>query len=256
MILLIVIAMIIMILFITYQNNAEKFEVTEAIQTLSSMYSSGSIKSNKMEIGDKIEIVPVSTPEYDGLYVKSKSGNAKDGGLRAENLSVDKNLRVIKGVHFSDTLVNDGKITAKGGLTVPDANVYTVGFNTQSGDLSNGRSKNGLTDNQLTQLCRNHPRCDRYRVEGDTVWFKEQNNMDWILWHTTFPDNYYVWGSTPDEPYKTIPNSNLTDCQTACNNEKPTCTYIQLGKDKICGLKKDNASDTSNKTVFVAKSFN
>jgi PAN domain len=239
------------------QENNGNIPNNEAVQNLASMYNSGKVKTNKIQLGDKWILSGVGDNFSDDNWLRlmsSQDPTKYKGGIAADELYINNNAHIIKKLITKD-ITSSGNIEAAK-LKVNNPEVYETKFDTSQGDIRD-RKTQGLTQNDMINICRALPGCDRFHIGNNGgqkwVWFKGNNSSD-IIWHKNFPDNFYVLAASTAGyiNISSAPSTDLNECKQRCKDNN-SCKFIQLQTNNMCWLRSD--ANGTKKTYFINKNY-
>jgi hypothetical protein len=251
----------ILILFIIFNINKENYEnmdskTSEAISNLSSMYNSGKVYANNLEIMNDAIIKGKIDIEKD----ISIGNDAKIAG----NVSIKKNIVVDGDGTMTNIKTNSISPINDNSLIIGDdtkdlilkRKYYVMeGIDSYNGDL--WRSEYNDTENAI-KMCSGVQQCDRFYNEGDTYWMKNANNIEWLIGSTEWPKDIFFSGNFENKQKGTAlgPASSFNDCYDKAKEQK--FKYFNYhthknNKNNTDNCRAINKGDRPGKTIFIKK---
>jgi hypothetical protein len=265
---IIIIILLIILLHIKYTksehltNNSD-----EAIQNLASMYNSGNVITNKLNLGTKWSLSGVGDGvdgkdnKDDWLRLTDKDGKTLYGGAMMDKISVNKDAEIKGNLNIGKNLMTPTIQSNADKITIGKANKsndvfiprkwYTINANFPNGDIHDWPiSKINLDDAKIYTNTRID--ISRLTSNNDRIWFKSCNNGNHVVAGKDWPDEMIGCGYPhSDSPViSTLSNmKNIQNCKEECKkNSECKFAHYDIWEEK-CYLRKDGTD--GYKTDFL-----
>lgn len=268
---IVILAIIVIIIILLNNRKNEHLTPDEAIQNISSMYNSGNVATNKIQLSNKWLLsgigdnVDGTNNKDDYLRLTDTTGNNLYGGLGVGkfytignadikgDLTVGKNL-ITPTIKSDGDTIKIGKNDRTNEVFIP-RKYYTIKADFGGGDLYSVNKSSIPNVTEALKYCNARHDCTRIEENNDTIWFKTCNDGNWMVAGKDWPDDMFgcggVSGSNGADIKADFATENILDCKNQCKNTQ-NCDFIQYNVgNKHCWLRTNGNSNNQPVTHFI-----